>query len=60
LKIASPVFDGVTEKEIHEMINQARKIDGYGWVKEDGKSRLYDGRTGSRSIRRLSSATFTC
>jgi DNA-directed RNA polymerase subunit beta len=46
LKIASPVFDGVTEKEIHEMINQARKIDGYGWVKEDGKSRLYDGRTG--------------
>jgi DNA-directed RNA polymerase subunit beta len=47
LKIASPVFDGVTEKEIHEMINQARKIDGYGWVKEDGKSRLYDGRTGA-------------
>jgi DNA-directed RNA polymerase subunit beta len=46
LKIASPVFDGVTEKEIHEMINRARKIDGYGWVKEDGKSRLYDGRTG--------------
>jgi DNA-directed RNA polymerase subunit beta len=46
LKIASPVFDGVTEKEIHEMINQARKIEGYGWVKEDGKSRLYDGRTG--------------
>ena len=46
LKIASPVFDGVTEKEIHEIINQARKIEGYGWVKADGKSRLYDGRTG--------------
>jgi DNA-directed RNA polymerase subunit beta len=46
LKIASPVFDGVTEKEIHEMIEQARKIDGYSWVKKDGKSRLYDGRTG--------------
>jgi DNA-directed RNA polymerase subunit beta len=46
LKIASPVFDGVTEKEIHEMIGQAKKIDGYSWVKEDGKSPLYDGRTG--------------
>jgi DNA-directed RNA polymerase subunit beta len=46
LKIASPVFDGVTEKEIHEMIGQARKVDGYSWVKDDGKSRLYDGRTG--------------
>ena len=46
LKIASPVFDGVTEKEIHEMIEQAKKIEGYSWVKQDGKSRLYDGRTG--------------
>ncbi len=46
VKIASPVFDGVTEKEIHEMIHQARKVDGYLWVKDDGKSRLYDGRTG--------------
>ena len=46
LKIASPVFDGVTEKEIGEMIDQARKVDGYSWVKGDGKSRLYDGRTG--------------
>jgi DNA-directed RNA polymerase subunit beta len=46
LKIASPVFDGVTEKEIGEMIEQARKIDGFDWVKADGKSRLYDGRTG--------------
>ena len=46
LKIASPVFDGVTEKEIHEMIGQAKKVDGYLWVKEDGKSPLYDGRTG--------------
>jgi DNA-directed RNA polymerase subunit beta len=46
LKIASPVFDGVTESEIHEMIDQARKVDGFSWVKGDGKSRLYDGRTG--------------
>jgi DNA-directed RNA polymerase subunit beta len=46
LKIASPVFDGVTEKEIGEMIDQARKVDGFAWVKGDGKSRLYDGRTG--------------
>ena len=46
LRIASPVFDGVTETEIGEMIDQTKKVDGFAWVKGDGKSRLYDGRTG--------------
>jgi DNA-directed RNA polymerase subunit beta len=46
LTVASPVFDGVTESEIAEMIEQTRKIEGFSWVKADGKTRLYDGRTG--------------
>jgi DNA-directed RNA polymerase subunit beta len=28
------------------MIEQTRKIEGFSWVKADGKTRLYDGRTG--------------
>jgi len=44
--IASPVFDGVTEDEIRDMIKDAKKVDGFSWVSEHGKCRLYDGRTG--------------
>ncbi len=46
LKIASPVFDGVTEKEIGEMLREARKVEGFSWATERGKVRLYDGRSG--------------
>ena len=38
-KVATPVFDGATEEDIMEALKQA----GYN---EDGKSVLYDGRTG--------------
>ena len=38
-KVATPVFDGATDEEIREMFKQA----GYS---EDGKTTLYDGRTG--------------
>ena len=38
-KVATPVFDGATDEEIREMFRQA----GYS---EDGKTTLYDGRTG--------------
>ena len=38
-KVATPVFDGATEKDIMEALKEA----GYN---EDGKSVLYDGRTG--------------
>ena len=37
--VATPVFDGATDEEIREMFKQA----GYS---EDGKTTLYDGRTG--------------
>ena len=38
-KVATPIFDGADEKEIRELLVQAG-------VAEDGKSVLYDGRTG--------------
>jgi DNA-directed RNA polymerase subunit beta len=46
LKIASPVFNGVTEEEIQGMVKEARKQEGYEWLKQNGKSVLFDGRTG--------------
>ena len=39
-KVATPVFDGATDEEIREMFREA----GYS---EDGKTTLYDGRTGN-------------
>ncbi len=38
-KIASPVFDGVSEEEIHDMMDKAG-------IAKDGKTVLYDGTTG--------------
>ncbi|MCL1920700.1 MAG: DNA-directed RNA polymerase subunit beta [Kiritimatiellaeota bacterium] len=48
---ASPVFDGAKEAEVDELLRQARKVQekeigGNAWICEDGKSVLYDGRTG--------------
>ena len=42
----SPVFDGVTEKEIKDMLHDTKKKPGFEWVTMHGKTRLYDGRTG--------------
>ncbi|MFH0738603.1 MAG: DNA-directed RNA polymerase subunit beta [Candidatus Omnitrophota bacterium] len=41
LEVATPVFDGATEKEIKELLNEAG-------LPEDGKINLYDGYTGER------------
>lgn len=41
LKIATPVFDGATEDDIFEKLNEAN-------LPENGKSALYDGRTGEK------------
>ncbi len=48
---ATPVFDGTKEEEIDQLLRQARKsqekeIGGNAWISEDGKTVLYDGRTG--------------
>ncbi len=45
-KVATPVFDGIDEPEIRKYLTEAKKIDGFTWVTETGKSQLYDGRTG--------------
>ena len=45
-KIATPVFDGITNEEIFDLMNKA-KMD------PDGKTVLYDGRTGERFDERI-------
>jgi DNA-directed RNA polymerase subunit beta len=44
--VATPVFDGIEEPEIRKYLTEAKKVDGFTWVTETGKSTLYDGRTG--------------
>ncbi len=46
LKIATPVFDGIHESKIMEFVKDAKKVPGYEWMGLNGKSKLYDGRTG--------------
>jgi DNA-directed RNA polymerase subunit beta len=46
-RVATPVFDGAREEEIHGLLKNARpNSDGQRLVSEDGKARLFDGRTG--------------
>ncbi|MBQ9429976.1 MAG: DNA-directed RNA polymerase subunit beta [Kiritimatiellae bacterium] len=50
---ATPVFDGVQESEIDELLRKSRQVQeeqkkpgDVPWICEDGKTILYDGRTG--------------
>ena len=45
-KVATPVFDGIPEEKIFEYLKDAKKVEGFTWVGENGKSTVYDGRTG--------------
>src|SRR6201996_9222902 len=45
-KVATPVFDGIKEKQIREYLKEAH-------LDEDGKSYLFDGRTGERFDQRV-------
>ena len=47
IKIATPVFDGISDKEIFELMDKAG-------LDPDGKTVLYDGRTGERFDERIS------
>lgn len=47
VKIATPVFDGISNDEIFEMMKEAE-------IDSDGKTILYDGRTGERFDSRIS------
>ncbi len=75
MKIASPVFDGIHEDKIHELLVEAKakKVKDAGWklmpngnvvdvegrdrteefVNVDGKTRLFDGRTGDSFAQRV-------
>jgi DNA-directed RNA polymerase subunit beta len=46
MKVATPVFDGIPEDKIREFLKKAG-------LDEDGKSFLYDGRTGERFDQRV-------
>ncbi len=52
-KVATPVFDGIDELKIREYLRQAEKVDGFTWTNENGKSDLYDGRTGDKFDQRV-------
>ncbi|MCF6312615.1 MAG: DNA-directed RNA polymerase subunit beta [Verrucomicrobiales bacterium] len=45
-KVATPVFDGIKEERIMEYLKEAKAKEGYSWIGLNGKSTLYDGRTG--------------
>ncbi len=45
-KVATPVFDGIPESKIREFLTEAKKVEGFTWINENGKSTLYDGLTG--------------
>jgi DNA-directed RNA polymerase subunit beta len=46
MTIATPVFDGIPEEKIMDFVKQAKKTPGFEWMGLNGKSKLYDGRTG--------------
>ena len=46
-RVATPVFDGALEDEIHGLLESTLpNADGQRLVSKDGKARLFDGRTG--------------
>jgi DNA-directed RNA polymerase subunit beta len=52
LKVATPVFDGISEKKVREYLKQANDIEkeqsGVVTVTTSGKATLFDGRTGEK------------
>ncbi len=44
--VATPVFDGISEEKVFEYVDEAKKLDGFTWLNNTGKSQLHDGRTG--------------
>jgi DNA-directed RNA polymerase subunit beta len=46
MTIATPVFDGIPEEKIMGYLKEARDTTEHSWIGLNGKSRLFDGRTG--------------
>ncbi|MEM6911869.1 MAG: DNA-directed RNA polymerase subunit beta [Verrucomicrobiota bacterium] len=47
-KVATPVFDGISEEKVWEFMKEAKQVPGFEWIGEKGKSDVYDGRTGDK------------
>ncbi len=47
-KVATPVFDGIPESQIMQYMKDAKKVEGWEWIGLNGKSTLFDGRTGEK------------
>jgi len=46
LKVATPVFDGISEQRIRHYLREARNREGFTWIHDNGKATVFDGRTG--------------
>ncbi len=58
IHVSTPVFDGASEAEIDQLLETARLEQGKSpgdvpWINSDGKSVLYDGRTGEPFSQRV-------
>ena len=49
----TPVFDGVLEDQVHDLLKQAGKQPDCAWMNQDGKTVLFDGRTGDKFDQRV-------
>ena len=47
-KVATPVFDGIAEADIRKYLKEASAKEGFSWIQENGKSKLYNGLTGEQ------------
>jgi DNA-directed RNA polymerase subunit beta len=45
-KVATPVFDGIPEEQVMKYLKEAKTTTDWKWIGLNGKSMLYDGRTG--------------
>ena len=45
-KVATPVFDGIPEEKVMAYLKQAKETTAMSWIGLNGKSSLFDGRTG--------------
>src|SRR2546430_2090003 len=44
--IPRPSGPGTARTKIRDYLKDAKKVEGFSWVHENGKARLFDGRTG--------------
>ncbi len=58
-KVATPVFDGISEEKIREYLNDAKKKPGFTWVQETARRVSTTAAPGTLSTRKWSLVTST-